>query len=275
MKYDHLGDRMKGYYEDRYRISLTRRTPVIIRVDGKAFSTFTKGLKKPWDYVVTEAMNETAIALCEEIMGCKLAYVQSDEISLLLTDYDTVDMDAWFDYNLQKVVSVAASIATMVFNREFSTLSDPEVISDLKGFTSDPNIIEKISAADVYDQKLDIAMFDARAFNIPMSEVCNYFIWRQKDAIRNSVEALGREVFSQSELYKKKVPDVIEMLKTRGVDWEDLPLTYQRGCCVKRRPDETDTRGKWQVDDNIPLFTEDRQYINGLVWMSNTTKSDE
>ena len=250
MKHDHLGDRMKGYYEDRYRISLTRRTPVIIRVDGKAFSTFTKGLKKPWDYVVTEAMNETAIALCEEIQGCKLAYVQSDEISLLLTDYDTVDTSAWFDYN-----------------REFNILSDPE---SLESFASDPKLAPKISDTDIYEAKLDTAMFDARAFNIPMNEVCNYFIWRQKDAIRNSVESLGREVFSQKELYRKRVPDVIEMLMERGIDWNAIPTAYQRGCCVRRVTNELDKRGKWGVDNNIPLFTENRQYINGLVWMGDT-----
>ena len=113
---DNLGNRMKNY-EHTSRTYLTRRLPVIIRLDGKAFHTFTKGLKKPFDEILIDAMWETAKYLCKSIQGCKIAYVQSDEISLLLTDYDTIESCAWFDNNIQKMVSISASMATLAFNR--------------------------------------------------------------------------------------------------------------------------------------------------------------
>lgn len=124
-KNDSLGDRMKGY-EGVSRNFLTRRVPAIIRLDGKAFHTFTKGMEKPFDLVLTQAMQETMKHLCENIQGCVLGYTQSDEITLVLTDYATIQTDAWFGYNIQKMCSVSASMATMAFNREFEeTIDDP------------------------------------------------------------------------------------------------------------------------------------------------------
>lgn len=117
-KNDSLGDRMKGY-EGVSRNFLTRRVPAIIRLDGKAFHTFTKGMEKPFDPVLTQAMQETMKYLCENIQGCVLGYTQSNEITLVLTDYATIQTDAWFGYNIQKMCSVSASMATMAFNREF------------------------------------------------------------------------------------------------------------------------------------------------------------
>src|SRR5579863_8752708 len=114
-KKDSLGDRMKGY-EDAYRIYLTGRTPLISRVDGKAFHTLTHGLDKPFDETFINCMLHTALILSEEIQGVKLAYWQSDEISLLITDYDTLTTQAPFDKNLQKLVSISAGIATEAFN---------------------------------------------------------------------------------------------------------------------------------------------------------------
>lgn len=118
-KKDSLGDRMKENYENRAKTYLTRRMPVIIRLDGKAFHSFTKGLKKPYDEIFHNTMNATMKYLCENIQGCKLGYTQSDEITLLLTDYDTLTTDGWFDYAVQKMCSVSASMATMAFNRFF------------------------------------------------------------------------------------------------------------------------------------------------------------
>ena len=109
-KKDSLGDRMKEYYENRAKTYLTRRTPVIIRLDGKAFHSFTKGLKKPYDTIFHYAMNHTMKYLCENIQCVKVGYTQSDEITLLLTDYDTLTTDAWFDNNVQKICSVSASM---------------------------------------------------------------------------------------------------------------------------------------------------------------------
>ena len=113
MKKDGLGDRMKSNYENRSKTSLLRRTPVIIRLDGKAFHTFTRGLQKPYDTILMKAIQETMLYLCENIQGCKIGYTQSDEITLLITDYDTLTTDAWFDYEVQKLCSVSASMATL------------------------------------------------------------------------------------------------------------------------------------------------------------------
>lgn len=104
---DELGDRMKSYYENRSKTFLARRTPVIIRLDGKAFHTFTRGFNKPFDEAMCNAMQETMKYLCENIQGCVLGYTQSDEITLVLIDYQKLTTDAWFDYNVQKMCSVA------------------------------------------------------------------------------------------------------------------------------------------------------------------------
>lgn len=113
-----LSDRMK-MYEKVNTSYLMRRNPIIIRLDGRAFHTFTKGMNKPFDSILMNSMQETAKALCESIQGCKLAYTQSDEISLLITDYDSTKTEAWFDYNVQKMVSLSASSATLFFNSIF------------------------------------------------------------------------------------------------------------------------------------------------------------
>ena len=118
--HDDLGRRMKEYYEQIPKTKLMRRCPVIIRIDGKAFHSFTKGFNRPFDDVLMEAMQETMKYLCENIQGCVLGYHQSDEISLVLVDYQKLNSDAWFDYEVQKICSIAASMATMAFNKYFS-----------------------------------------------------------------------------------------------------------------------------------------------------------
>lgn len=119
MKRDSLGDRMKRY-EYVTRTYLTNRVPVIIRLDGKAFHTFTRGFNKPYDTLLMQTMMNTMQKLCTSIQGCVFGYTQSDEITLVLVDYQTIDTDAWFGYNIQKIASVSASMATMEFNRIFS-----------------------------------------------------------------------------------------------------------------------------------------------------------
>ena len=175
---DSLGDRMKHNYEDRYRIYLTRRTPVIIRIDGKAFHSFTKGLNRPYDMVLKQSMWETAKDLCENIMGCQLAYIQSDEIS---------------------------------------------------------------------------------------NEVCNYFIWRQQDATRNSVEMLGLCYFNHKELHGvscNKIQD--KLMLEKNVNWNDCPTFFKRGVCIRKVvTDEGDSC--WEKDMEIPIFTQNRKYIDDLL----------
>ena len=249
---DSLGDRMKSYYENAYRIYLTRRTPTIIRIDGKAFHTFTRGLAKPYDKIFKRTMWNTTKYLCENIQNTRLGYVQSDEISILMIDYNKFTTAAWFDNNIQKICSVSASMATMAFNKffkeEVGKWFNVEGVNDHYGVT-----------LETYMNKFGNAMFDSRVFNLPESEVCNYFIWRQQDATRNSIELLGREYFSQKELYKVNCKQIQDKLLTeKGINWNDCPTFFKRGVCVDKIDD---TDNPWLLDLEIPIFTQDREYI--------------
>ena len=246
-----LADRMKNNYENAYRLYLTRRLPVILRIDGCHFHTFTRGMKLPYDMVLKNAMWDTALYLCEHIQNARLAYVQSDEISILLVDYNKLSTSAWFDNNIQKMCSVSASMATMAFNKSFSEESE-----DASHYP--PYISEK--EFYMYREKLDSATFDARVFTIPESEVCNYFIWRQQDATRNSIKTLGRVYFSQKELNGINCNGIQDKLMAeKGVNWNDTPVFFKRGICVKRIQ-EKDASG-WVLDMKIPIFTKDREYV--------------
>ena len=276
--FDALGDRMKNNYENRYRFYLTRRTPVIIRVDGNAFHTFTRGLDRPFDADFMKIMQKTCLSLCQNIQGCVGGYVQSDEISLLLVDYQTIESDAWFDYNLQKITSLAAARATMIFNE---LVSDLVAVYDVEGYACSQIEGEEdkeaicFEKAKLWQTKMNRAMFDARAFNIPKEEVCNYFIWRQKDATRNSIQAAGQAQFSHKELDRKSQSDIQEMLFQKGINWNDYTTPEKRGSFVRRSYDEfigSDdatflARRPWYIDDDMPILTEDRSYIDGLVFV--------
>lgn len=232
MKRDSLGDRMKGY-ESVSKLKLTRRTPAIIRLDGKAFHTWTKQLHQydptlemgPYSLLMHDAMATTAWYLVQHIQNARLAYVQSDEISILLNDWGKLNTDAWFDNSVQKIVSVAASMATAKFNL---------AITDQQNFSP------------------TMAMFDARVFNLPKEEVTNYFVWRQQDATRNSINMLAQFYFSHKELQGKNVSQVQDMLMLdKGVNWNDVATWAKRGYCAVQS----------RRDDEIPIFTQDRDYI--------------
>lgn len=261
---DSLGDRMKGY-ENVSRIYLTRRMPLIIRIDGKAFHSFTRGFQRPYDGLLTEAMQLTAKYLCESVTGCKLAYTQSDEISLLLVDYDRHDTQPWFGKNLQKLASVSASMATMAFNKAFTDCLQQRI----DGVDGD-HLYQREELRETYGRRCGNAMFDARAFVIPREEVCNYFIWRQQDATRNSIEMAGRAYFSHRELFKVNCNAIQEMLHEKhGVNWNDYPTDFKRGSCVVRRMPENGSsaaRPAWQVDHEIPVFTACRDYIEAHLY---------
>lgn len=213
-KGEDLGDRMKSFYEDRYRISLPRRTNIVIRIDGKAFHTYTKGLKRPYDEGLLEDMNLTTKFLCESVQGAKLGYVQSDEISIVLHDYNDLSTDAWFDHNLQKMCSISASLATAKFNQ----LRNDRFATQRGGFMRPPGL----------------AMFDARVFVIPeQEEVVNYLIWRQQDATRNSISMAAQSMFSHKELQGKSSDEMQELMFTlKGVNWNDYPTRFRRGAAV-------------------------------------------
>lgn len=236
-----LGDRIKEY-EAVPDASLMRKTPVILRVDGKAFHTYTKGLKRPVDQGLQDCMLWTARRLCEEIDGARLAYVQSDEISLLVADWSTLATEPWFGYRVQKMASVAASIATAEFNHYRSYVS----------FEKDGKLVS--------GRSFGMALFDCRVFNVPRHEVNNYFIWRQQDATRNSISSLARAHFSHKQLQNKNSGEMQDMLMLeKGINWSKEPTGYKRGFCVLRGP------SGWDTDAEIPVFTQDREYVQRLV----------
>lgn len=253
---DALGDRMKEFYEDRTRIKLPRRTFTIIRIDGKAFHTYTKGLERPFDEGLIEDMNATTAYLCKNIQGAKFGYVQSDEISLVLTDFDDLGTHAWFDNNLQKMVSVAASMATAEFNK----LRLTRYMKHFYRFLESEDI-----------EKFKMAEFDARAFQIPfIDEVENYFIWRQQDAVRNSISSVAQSLYSPRELHGVKTYQMQEMIFQKGINWNDYDFRLKRGAVIGKVPieltsgDVTYTRNKWRVIET-PIFTHDREFIKGLL----------
>lgn len=234
-----LGFRMKQY-EAVSKAFLPRRMPCIIRINGKAFHTFTRGMKKPWDPMLVGLMLSTARFLCREVHGVKLAYWQSDEISLLLTDYDAFRTESWFDKNIQKMVSVAASIATAKFN---------QIIHNIM-----PN--------------LPLAFFGARAFILPREEVVNYFIWRQQDAINNSIQSLAQVHFNHKDLHGLSQSELQDKLMAeKGINWNNCKVWQKRGAAVIKNTytKNNAVRSRWVVDLNTPIFTKDRDYIEQYV----------
>lgn len=262
-----LSTRMKENYENRSKQFLLRRTPTVIRLDGKAFHTYTKNLQKPFDEGLIEDMQETTKFLCENIQGCKLGYTQSDEITLVLTDYDKLETSAWFDYNVQKITSISASLATAKFNQ--LRLKREAFGTRLRG------------AGDLCN--LTLAFFDSRIFQIPeKEEVVNCLIWRQRDAEKNSVAMLAQSLYSHSELFKKNSNDMQEMCFWKGQNWNDLHFSKKRGSFIVKNTyvdgkllteelgeytansDSKVVRTKWEVVET-PIFSKDRDSILKLI----------
>lgn len=246
---DAFGDRMKAY-EAVSDTKLVKRCPVILRIDGRAFHTFTRGFNKPFDDIFAKTMQMATKALCENIQGCVLGYVQSDEISLVLCDYQTLDTCAWFDYRLEKICSLSAAMATRFFNRYFI-----ENVEQAKLLSMDDKEYQK------YKRKYWTADFDSRAFNVPKDDVCNAILWRQRDAEKNSVSSLAQSLYSQKEINgisSKKLQD--KMFTEKGVNWNDVPTMYKRGsACVK------DAEGKWFIDMEMPIISQDRDYVDSRI----------
>lgn len=247
---DELGERMKENYEQRTRLFLPRRTYTIIRLDGKAFHTYTKGFKRPYDTNLMRIMDQTTVKLCESIQGVKMAFTQSDEISLLLTDFETPHTDAWFDGNVQKITSVSASIATAAFNN--GMYLDEEIMASMD----------------------KVAYFDSRVFTVPdLNEVVNYFIWRQQDATRNSIQMGAQALYSQKQLHGKDTSELQELMFQKGVNWNDYPAGFKRGRMILKEkkvrvriplgitsPGEYVDRKKWGIYEP-PVFTQDKNYL--------------
>lgn len=269
-----LGDRMKKY-ECVSKNFLMRRQPAIIRIDGKAFHTFTRGFNRPFDDILIKTMQETMKYLCENIQGCVLGYTQSDEITLVLCDYQTLDTDAWFSYNIQKMTSIAASMATMKFNQFFT--------KEVQNFCLVVNECgQDIAKKDLEAYKnslkravLNGALFDARAFTVPINDVTNCLLWRQQDATRNSIQSLAQSLYSHKELHginTKTLQD--KMLIEKNVNWNDLSTTKKRGsCCIKiivqnsdiDKKNENNLKNIWVIDNEIPIFSQNREYIESRI----------
>jgi len=234
MANDAIGDRMKAQYEDRTRILLPRRTYTIVRVDGKAFHSYCRGMRRPYDEGFMTAMDRTAAVMLKELMGAEFAYVQSDEISFLLTDFAKPNTEAWFDGNLQKIASVSAAMATAFFTCHIGT---------------------------------GTPMFDARVFTIPDHiEVENYFIWRQHDAVRNSIQMLAQHYYSPKELHGMNCSALQDMIHDKGDNWNDHPARFKRGGFVYY--DRTaQPYPAWRIHEECPTFTAEdgRPFLKSLI----------
>lgn len=244
-----LGNRMKEY-EAVTDVKLINKLPVIVRLDGRAFHTFTRGLDKPFDVDFYELMKRTTLFLCENISNCVFGYTQSDEITLVLFDKN-IDSNPWFDNRLEKIVSSSASMATLVFNQ---------------------NLLEISKTTNKFDRKLFKATFDARAFNVPVFEVVNNIIWRQQDATKNSINSVAQANFSHKELQGKNGSDMQEMLfSQKGINWNNTPTKFKRGISCIRKPVEIETpngkaiRNKWVIDEEMPIISQDREYVEKLL----------
>ena len=269
--HDDLGTRMKEFYEQVPKTRLVRRMPVAIRIDGKAFHTFTRGFRKPFDYILIKTMQETTKYLCENIQGCVLGYTQSDEITLILIDYQKLTSSAWFDYEIQKLCSISASMATMAFNKFFYNMVMEE--------TAGGEFTEGIAGIHLNAAEKG-AMFDARCFNIPKEEVTNLIYWRQLDATRNSIQMVGQANFSHKELQNKSCNDIQDMLhEQKGINWNDFPVDCKRGAAVIKRKIGTNIaaacgiagatyENRWVIDRDMPILKgEDRAYVDDLVYV--------
>ena len=266
---DDLGTRMKEFYEKIPQTKLMRRTPVAIRIDGKAFHTFTKGFDKPFDRILMNSMQATMKYLCENIQGCVFGYTQSDEITLILIDYQTFETAAWFDYEVQKLCSVAASMATMAFNEAFyNEWEEYNRWCYESGFAED----EDRELSEIYRNKIFKATFDARCFNIPKEEVGNLIYWRQLDAIRNSIQMVGQHYFSHKELQGKSCIDIRTMLHVeKNINWNTYPIDCQHGAACIKVEEELNAAGTigtfsyWKIDKEMPILKDNWDYINKRI----------
>lgn len=199
---DKLGDRMKLYEQMEAGRKLMPGLPICVRVDGRAFHTFTRGMKRPYDEDMSVAMIETMKFLVEQTDAC-IGYVQSDEISLVLSDTKA----PMFDGKIAKLNSVIASIATAKFN---------EVIH--KTYPNKP-----------------LAFFDCRCWNVPnRTEAVNNILWREFDATKNSISMAARSVYSDAQLLGKNSSEKQDMLMEKGINWNDYPVFFKRGTYARR-----------------------------------------
>tara|TARA_Y100000034_G_C6910429_1_gene424497 strand:+ start:12427 stop:13296 length:870 start_codon:yes stop_codon:yes gene_type:complete len=210
MKSSNLDDRMK-LYEKSLDLSLMPLSPVLARLDGKAFHTFTKGLDRPFCREFHDLMVETAKYLIDKT-NAQCAYTQSDEITL--TWYSSLSQSlVFFGGRVAKMTSVLASMATGFFNQKM------------------PQFLPEKRNADY------IALFDARVWNVPnREEGTNCFVWREQDATRNGIQMAGQAYFSHAQLQNKSCDEIQDMLwQEHNINWNDYPTCQKRGTYVQKR----------------------------------------
>ena len=285
---DNLGTRMKEFYETVPKTRLVRRMPVAIRLDGKAFHTFTRGFQKPFDNILIQTMQDTMKYLCENIQGCVLGYTQSDEITLILIDYQNLDTSAWFDYEVQKMCSISASMATLAFNCSFQQRINASYDVEMCMRYPEEHNPDEVKLIETYCKASSYgAMFDSRVFNIPKEEVTNLIYWRQLDATRNSIQMVGQANFSHNELQGKNCNMIQDMLhEQKDINWNDFPTRWKRGVAsykevenfIKVEPSEgwapeqkiPMTRSYWKIDYEMPILRgEYREYVDKLVYVGD------
>lgn len=272
MTKDELGDRQKEY-EENYDIKLPKFLPILIRIDAKSFHTFTRGMQRPFDEILTKTMWDTAIYLCENIQNAKIAYTQSDEITVLMYQ-SKIESQPWFDNRLQKIVSISASMATLAFNEAFVKNVEEEyqeilkfcnIESHPKPFAdeADEYYENKMDMYEIYQNKFGQAKFDSRVMVIPECDVNNNFLWRQMDAERNSKQMICQSLYSSKQLHGKKANVQMDLMFAKGINWNDIETYKKRGACIikeKYMKGEVE-RSRWTVDKDIPIFSENPKYI--------------
>jgi tRNA(His) 5'-end guanylyltransferase len=244
-----LGDRMKAREASAGEL-LPPRMPAVLRVDGRAFHTLTRGFDKPFDSTIEGCMERVAVALCREISAARLAYGQSDEVSVLLVDYASLATEQWFGGRRRKMETVAASIATAAFGEALH-----EAAAELEASSED-----EIGRIQLIRSRIFRSHFDARILPVPEDDVCNYFLWRQRDAIRNSVLAAGQSALPRRQMHGMKCADIRAALIGLGQPWEGLAVRRRRGFSVARSP-ATAEEAAWSIDSEPPDFGENRDYI--------------
>jgi len=243
---DSLGSRMKERYEDRAQTYIPRRTWSVIRLDGRAFHTYARNCVRPYDLKLMQDMDDLAVFLCKEIQGARFAYVQSDEISILVADMDKTSTEMWFNGNVQKICSISASMATGYFNSiRYGKVSN------------------------------ELAFFDSRIFAMPDPvEVANYFVWRQKDAERNSLQMLARSYYSHNELNAKGTEALHDLIHNKSDNWSKYPSRCKRGGFIKYNTREEMkvvgnkpllcTTGAWESVE-VPVFASEPSFLKNLI----------
>lgn len=282
---DSLGDRMKKM-ESITRTFLIPKLYTIIRLDGCHFHTYTKKFRRPFDDLLINAMDDTARYLCSKIQGAQFAYVQSDEITIYLSDMDSIESQMWYDGNIQKITSVSASMATSKFNHIMTLL---EIREGIGMYGSYPDTADRI-CDDV--ENMQMAEFDSRVFQLPnRHEVVNCILWRQQDCTRNSISSVAQSLYSPKELHGVNCNSMQELIFQKGINWNEYDPKLKRGRFIDKvtyvndrlvefgsdgehilvkydgdnekwdkLTDNDKVRTKW-VSREIPIITEDREFL--------------